>query len=280
MSVKVLINHQTVYSYDRLVSLSTQVIRLFPAVHNKTSIIEYSLTVKPLNHMIYQLQDPYGNTETRINFNNRISQFEINVVIVASIEPVNPFQFFIESYASHYPFIYRAADQRPLALYMEVSKAGPLLESWIARLDFPSTEIVDFIAHINRSVYRDIHYHERIEPGVQTAEQSLERRTGSCRDSAWLLVQILRQFKLASRFVSGYIVQLGNNGDTTGLHAWAEVYIPGAGWIGLDPSNGLFAAEGYIPMACVPEYENAAAVNGASDIAIASLTHVNSVVRM
>jgi uncharacterized protein (DUF2126 family)/transglutaminase-like putative cysteine protease len=278
VSIHVALNHHTRYRYDRPVALSAHEVRLRPAPHCRTPILSYSLTVKPEKHFVNWQQDVYGNFIARFVFPEKTREFEMTVDLVADMTVINPFDFFVEAYAEKFPFRYPDQLAHDLTPYLAIEERGPQLAQWIA--DFRARELktgmlsIDFLMAVNRRLQTDIAYLVRMEPGVQTCEQTLGLKSGSCRDSGWLMVQILRHCGLAARFVSGYLIQLtadqkaldGPSGparDFTDLHAWAEVYIPGAGWIGLDPTSGLLAGEGHIPLACTASPGNAAPVSGA-----------------
>ncbi|MBZ5857534.1 transglutaminase family protein [Flavihumibacter profundi] len=291
MAIRVAIKHKTTYHYDRPVSLSPHIFRLRPAVHSRTPIEAYSFKISPADHFINWQQDPFGNYQARVVFNDKTTALSIDVEVIARMEVINPFDFFVEEYAEHFPFTYTSQLQKELVPYMELEEQGPLLQNWLAQVDKSKKRIVDFLVYINARLYNDIAYSIRMEAGVQTPDETLSKALGSCRDSAWLLVQILRSLGLAARFVSGYLVQLtadiksldgpsGPEADFTDLHAWTEVYVPGAGWIGLDPTSGLFAGEGHIPLACTPHYSSAAPVVGASDKAEVSFEFENKVTRI
>lgn len=292
MAIRVAINHKTSYHYDRPVSLSPHIFRLRPAVHSRTPIEAYSFKITPKEHFINWQQDPFGNYQARVVFPEKTRELTIDVEVIADMVVINPFDFFVEEYAEHYPFKYEGLLPKELLPYLELKESGPLLTQWLSRIDFTKkTPIVDFLVMLNQQVNKDINYSIRMEAGVQTCEETLGRAIGSCRDSAWLLVQVLRHAGLAARFVSGYLVQLtadvksldgpsGPENDFTDLHAWTEVYIPGAGWIGLDPTSGLFAGEGHIPLACTPDYASAAPVVGARDEAEVTFEFENKVTRI
>jgi uncharacterized protein (DUF2126 family)/transglutaminase-like putative cysteine protease len=291
MAIRVAINHKTTYQYDRFVSLSPHIFRLRPAVHSRTHIEAYSFKVFPENHFINWQQDPFGNYQARVVFPEKTKELRIEVEVIANMTVINPFDFFVEEYAQDFPFIYKDQLKRELIPYLEIKEDGPLLNKWIEGLDRSKKNINDFLVYINRKLNQDINYNIRMEAGVQTCEETLDLALGSCRDSAWLLVQIFRRLGLAARFVSGYLVQLtadiksldgpsGPENDFTDLHAWTEVYIPGAGWIGLDPTSGLFAGEGHIPLACTPDYVSAAPVVGASDPCKTEFSFSNTVTRI
>ncbi|WP_445368255.1 DUF2126 domain-containing protein [Methylomonas sp. BW4-1] len=273
MSIRVAINHKTSYHYDHPVQLTPHVLRLRPASHSRTAVSAYSLTIKPDKHFINWQQDPFGNYLARLVFPEKTTEFSIEVDLIADMTVINPFDFFLEEYAEHYPFAYPEQLAKELAPYLEIREQGPLLKGFLAGLKRDKQGIVDFLVGINQAVNQVVNYAIRMEPGVQSCEETLEKKLGSCRDSGWLLVQVLRHMGLAARFVSGYLVQLvadvksldgpsGTDHDFTDLHAWAEVYIPGAGWIGMDPTSGLFAGEGHIPLACTADYVSAAPVSG------------------
>ena len=291
MSIHVALHHVTHYRYDRPVNLGPQVIRLRPAPHSRTRILSYALKVAPGQHFINWQQDPQGNYLARLVFPEKTCELKVEVDLVAEMAVFNPFDFFLEPYAEKIPFAYTEGEQRELAPYLVKLAGTPLFDRYLAGIPREARPSVDFLVELNQRLARDIRYLIRLEPGVQTPEETLEKGSGSCRDSAWLLVQLLRHLGLAARFVSGYLIQLtadvkaldgpsGTEVDFTDLHAWCEVYLPGAGWIGLDPTSGLFAGEGHIPLACSPEPSSAAPISGLIDECECEFEHEMSVERV
>ena len=292
MTITVGITHHTEYHYDKSISMSPHTFRLRPAPHSRTPIKSYSLKVFPEDHFINWQQDPFGNYLARVVFPEKTKKFSFTVDLVAELTVINPFDFFLESYAETYPFKYEKRLARDLAPYLEIETASDAFSTLInAQVPKEPVATVDFLVAVNQAVYNLIEYGVRMEPGVQSVDETLEKKGGSCRDSAWLSVQMFRHLGLAARFVSGYLVQLapdeksldgpsGPEKDFTDLHAWCEVYVPGAGWIGLDPTSGLFAGEGHIPLACTPEPASAAPVTGAIDKCESTFSFYNSVQRL
>ena len=291
MAIHVALNHKTFYKYDRLVSLGPQIVRLRPAPHCRTPILSYSLKVEPKQHFLNWQQDPQSNYLARFVFPEKTDFLSIEVDLVAEISVINPFDFFLEPSAEQWPFEYEPWLQRELRPYMETTEVGPKLKEWVAAVPRDQMQSVNFVVALNQQLQQDIGYVIRMEPGIQTPEETLTLKTGSCRDSAWLLVQIMRNLGLAARFVSGYLIQLtadqksidgpsGTEVDFTDLHAWTEVYLPGAGWIGLDPTSGLLAGEGHIPLACTPDASSAAPITGAVDEAEVEFGHEMSITRI
>lgn len=290
MSIHIALRHKTTYHFSRSVSLSPHVIRLRPAPHTRTPIHQYSLKVEPTPHFLNWQQDPFGNFLARLVFPEKTRSFSVEVGVVAELVSINPFDFFVEEYAEDFPFEYPAQLSKELSPYFEIVDDGPLLREWVKGVSLEPRRLVTFLVGLNARLADDIDYSVRMEPGVQSSEETLQRARGSCRDSAWLLVQILRHLGLAARFVSGYLVQLtsdqksldgpsGPEEDFTDLHAWAEVYVPGAGWVGLDPTSGLFAGEGHIPLACTPDPASAAPIEGATDKCEVEFSFINEVTR-
>ena len=274
MSIQAAIHHLTHYRYDRPVSLGPQIIRLRPAPHSRTRVISHSLKVSPAEHFVNYQQDPYGNWLARFVFPKPVTELKIEVDLLADMTVYNPFDFFVEEAAEFWPFDY-AADLAPdLSIYRIPEAAGPQFQAFLqAQRPRDKIRSVDFVVGLNAALSRTLEYVIRMEPGVQTPEESFTAGKGSCRDSSWLLVQALRHYGFAARFVSGYLIQLkpdlvaldgptGTDHDFTDLHAWCEVYLPGAGWIGLDPTSGLLAGESHIPLAATPHYRNAAPISG------------------
>jgi uncharacterized protein (DUF2126 family)/transglutaminase-like putative cysteine protease len=290
VSTRVALHHRTAYRFDRPVAVHPHVVRLRPAPHTRTPIPAYSLHVTGPRFLNWQ-QDPFGNHQARLVFPEPMTELVVAVDLVAELVPFNPFDFFIEPEAECFPFDYEPSLAADLAPYRVCSAAGSRLVERLEGIDRTPRRVVDLLVEINQQLASDIRYLVRMEAGVQSCEETLEQGSGSCRDSAWLLVQILRHLGLAARFVSGYLVQLkadvpaldgpsGPEQDFTDLHAWAEVYLPGAGWVGLDATSGLFAAEGHIPLACTPHPTTAAAITGSTGIAEVEFEFENSVTRI
>ena len=302
MSIKVALEHRTSYTFDRLVRVHPHSVRLRPAPHCRTPIEAYSLRVEPGDHFINWQQDVVGNFLARLVFPNAVSRLTITVGLIADLKVINPFDFFIEDWAETWPsggwtYPREVADDlkpylRPVDEEGEGSGPGDLVQAWLQNFSVPDgTRTIDFLVALNRAINTDVAYSLRMEPGVQTPDFTLRTGVGSCRDSAWLLVSILRQLGLAARFVSGYLVQLASDvealdgpsgpaADFTDLHAWTEVYIPGAGWIGLDPTSGLFAGEGHIPLAATPHPATAAPISGGTEPCESMLEFSNTVTRV
>jgi uncharacterized protein (DUF2126 family) len=291
LAIHVALNHVTRYRYDRRVGLSPQVVRLRPAPHCRTHILSYSLRVEPANHFVNWQQDPFSNYNARLVFPEPTTEFCVTVDLVAEMAVYNPFDFFLEDSAQEFPFIYDADLALELAPYLVCDPITPKLAEFVASIPREPVRTIDFLVAINQRLQADIRYLIRLEPGVQTPEETLVNGSGSCRDTGWLMVQALRRMGLAARFVSGYLIQLtpdvkaldgpvGADRDFTDLHAWCEVYLPGAGWIGLDPTSGLLAGEGHIPLACTPQPSSAAPISGGVDECEVEFGHSMSVTRI
>jgi uncharacterized protein (DUF2126 family)/transglutaminase-like putative cysteine protease len=291
MPIRVALHHKTSYTYDRLVQLSPQVVRLRPAPHCRTPVTAYSLKIEPKLHFLNWQQDPNSNFLARIVFPERVRHFTVEVDLVAELTVINPFDFFLEPYAEKFPFPYEPSLEQELTPFLGMRPAGSQLAAYLDTIDRRPQAMIDFLVALNQQLQHRIKYVIRMEAGVQTSEETLTLGSGSCRDTAWLLVEILRRLGLAARFVSGFLIQLkpdvksldgapGPERDFTDLHAWTEVYLPGAGWVGLDPTSGLFAGEGHLPLAATPEPSSAAPVSGNVDPCEVTFAHEMSVWRV
>ncbi|HRN88645.1 transglutaminase family protein [Hyphomicrobium sp.] len=278
MAILTSLHHVTHYAYDRAIALGPQIIRLRPAAHARVRIPSYSLTITPVKHFINWQQDLYGNWLARCVFPEKTSEFRVSVDLLAEMAVINPFDFFVESFAERFPFQYPADLALDLAPYLATEALTPKLDAFLESISREAESTVEFLVALNGRIAREIRYQVRHAEGVQAPEETLSLGMGSCRDSTWLLVNVLRRLGFAARFVSGYLIQLkpdvvaidgpqGAEADFTDLHAWAEVYLPGAGWIGFDPTSGLVCGEGHIPLAAAPHYRNASPISGTVEAA-------------
>jgi uncharacterized protein (DUF2126 family)/transglutaminase-like putative cysteine protease len=291
--IQVALKHRTQYRYDRPVSLGPQVIQLRPAPHCRTPILSYSLRVTPAEHLLKWQLDPHHNHLARVLFSKKTSEFSVEVDLVAELTPVNPFDFFLDPTVEYFPFAYAPDLARDLEPYRAVDPAepvGPGLNGFLAGISRERQGTIGFLMDLNRRVRDEVGYTTRLDPGVQTCEQTLATRMGSCRDSAWLLVQVLRHLGIAARFVSGYLIQVAPDEpasdpgapqvDSADLHAWTEAFLPGAGWIGFDSTSGLMAGEGHIPLVCTPNASRAAPIGGTVESAKVDFSYSMSVQRL
>jgi uncharacterized protein (DUF2126 family) len=291
MGMRAALCHVTHYRYDRAVTLGIQTIRLRPAPHTRSHIQSYSLKIEPEEHFINWQQDPFGNHLAKVVFPKKVKEFRVEVDLVTEIRVFNPFDFFLEDYAKDFPFAYESLLKEELAPYLEVKESGPLLTKLLAGVPRKKTGVIDFLVALNQQLNQSLKYLVRLEPGIQTCEETLNNASGSCRDMAWLLCQLLRHLGFATRFASGYLIQLtpdvkaldgpsGTEVDFTDLHAWTEVYLPGAGWVGLDPTSGLFVGEGHIPLCCTPNPLSAAPISGTIEPCESTLSHTMTIARI
>ncbi len=275
MAIRVALNHKTEYRYDRLAELGPQIIRLRPTPHCRTPIVSYSLQIEPDDHFLNWQQDPQNNYLARLLVNKPTNKFSMEVDLVADLKPINPFDFFLEEDAETYPFEYQPKLRRELRSYFAKQRLTPLFHEFLESIDTSELRSIDFLAMVNAKVNAHLEYTLRMDPGIYTPERTLKEGKGSCRDFAWLLVNLFRRLGLAARFVSGYSIQLvadekpvdpnapaGVSEDICDLHAWCEVYLPGAGWVGLDATSGLFCGEGHIPLATSADARGASPLEG------------------
>ena len=293
--MRVAIQHRSRYVYPRPALLGPQTIRLRPSDHARAAIESYTLAIEP-EHRLHWQRDPHGNHVARVTFKagQATAALDIRVELSVDIRPINPFDFFIDDRARTVPFRYPDQLDGELAPYLDTGdpayrigrKATDLLASLPAR-----GGTLDLLVGMNSAVRERVAYVIRDEPGIWTPEETLTNGRGSCRDAAALLVALMRARGIAARFVSGYLIQLTDEGmipdeprgvdrDVVDLHAWAEAFVPGAGWIGFDGTSGLLCGEGHIPLAATASPSHAAPLDGTSDVGASEVAFTTSIVRL
>lgn len=276
MTLKIALNHQLKYSYDRPIILGPHKLGLKPSPHSKSDIFNYSLNIAPKYHNIYWYQDIYGNFIGKLNMFEKTDYLSLEINFLAEIKSINPFNFLVDSHIEKYPFYYTKQEKKELSSFLEIDESSNLLINWVNKNVYNNIYITDFLVSLNQQLASEIKYITRLEEGIQTCEETLRTKKGSCRDTTVLLIQILRHYGLAARFVSGYLIQFKTDDqsddnssiikeDNAELHAWCEVYLPGAGWIGLDPTSGFLVAEDHIPLISNPNAMEANPVRGTKE---------------
>src|SRR3954453_23118573 len=208
MAIHVSLLHRSHYTYDRAVNHAPHLVRLRPAPHSRTPILSYALNVLPKKHFINWQQDPFSNYMARLAFPEKTTELLVEVSLVAEMSVFNPFDFFLEPYAEEFPFQYEPGLRKELAPFLKGPSSTPLFSEYVKHCSRVEMRCIDFLVQLNLQLSQEIKYLIRLEPGVQTPEETLRLRSGSWRDTSWLLVNILRQRGLAARFVSGYLIQL------------------------------------------------------------------------
>jgi len=293
--MRLFVQHRSHYEYPRPAALGPHLVRLRPANHTRARIETYRLAIEPA-HRVHWHQDPHGNHVARVTFQlgQRVDALDVLVELAVDIRPVNPFDFLVDPRCREVPFAYPDGLAEELAPFLGLDDPayaiGPRARELIDSLPAHG-EPVDVMVEANRRIGAEVRYVIREEHGVWTPEQTLCEGRGSCRDSAVLLIAALRSRGLAARFVSGYLIQLTDEGmipdqprgigrDVVDLHAWAEVYLPGAGWIGLDATSGLLTGEGHIPLACTASPALASPIDGTSDVTAVRVDFSTSIARL
>ena len=263
MPLIVALSHRTRYRYDRPVALGPQTVRLRPTPHARAPILHYALTPSPAAATLSWTHDPLGNPAAIVLLPERVPEFEILVELVADLSPINPFDFLLAPEVATWPFRYPALLDAQLAPFRSAGPPGAEVAALAGDVGGGENTLSVLLA-ANEAVHRRISYVVRPEPGTHSPAETLLLGRGSCRDSAWLLVNLLRALGFAARFCSGYLIQLADaeRPDRADLHAWAEAWLPGAGWLGLDATSGLATAEGHVPLAAAPEPHSVAPITG------------------
>lgn len=245
------ISHVTEYRFAAPVFLEPHRLLLHPRESHHIRIESSVLDIFPA-HVVQWKRDVLDNSVAVVRFNEMTERLLITSNVVIQHYDDNPFDFLIDDYAVNHPFIYASAEQAELAPFRQsVYPADQLpVQAWLDSLGLiKPIQTFSLLDQINRSISSQFRYQMREEPGVQTPAFTLASKSGSCRDFAALFMEASRYLGLASRFVSGYLNTPLNDGSSGSTHAWAEVYLPGAGWKGFDPTSGEVTGNRHIATA-------------------------------
>lgn len=266
------VRHVTTYRYYRPVTFGTHRLMLRPRDSHDLRLLEATLRISPTAQLRW-VHDVYGNSVTKASFSEPAKELVIESQIVIERYSLSGPDFFIEPYAEKMPFSYSTQEVPDLSRTIERHYHDPdrIVNAWArGHLDAPdiASHTQAFLAHLTSAFRKEFSYKERHDPGVQTPVETLRMKSGSCRDFALLMMEAVRSVGLAARFVSGYLYDPaidGNESDTVGsgsTHAWVQVYLPGAGWIEFDPTNGSAGGHNLVPVAVSRDPEQASPISG------------------
>lgn len=246
------ISHVTRYEYDRPVRFNPHLLYLRPRENPLLQVNRFKLAFRPEANISW-MRDDFDNLPASVQFFLDSDVLEIRSDSSVTTTDLPPFDFMVRDYAMSFPFEYEPLHRFNLGIYLTPPDQATqvAVRQWILnRLPAPPKETVSWVFALNEALYRNLGYTRREEVGIQTTLQTLQLGTGSCRDYAVALVDCARTLGLAARFVSGYLFDPSANGNVSGdMHAWVEIFLPGAGWRGIDPTNGIFCHNGYVPVA-------------------------------
>jgi transglutaminase-like putative cysteine protease len=221
-------------------------------------LLAHQISISPIDRQHYW-KDVFGNTILSAQFSEPTDKITIDAAMEIEAEAFNPFDFTTDTSAATYPFSYSALDRRVLSGYLSIGSPTTCATvlPWV-RSALPSLpgQTLELLTSLNQTIHKNINYQKRDQAGIQSPDETIAMQSGSCRDLAVLMIEACRQLGFAARFVSGYLVQPNaqpHDGEQISLHAWIEVYLPGAGWISIDPTNGIFADAAFIPCAAASE---------------------------
>ncbi|MCH8507045.1 MAG: transglutaminase family protein, partial [Ectothiorhodospiraceae bacterium] len=242
---RVALRHRLDYRFDRPVRLSTHWLRLRPAPQTAARIQAYSLSIRPGSHFINWVRDPFENHLARLDFPDPVTHCSIDMELLAELPPVNPFDFLLTADAASHPFSYADQLARELAPYLGEMAEDADVARWLQSLDRTPVSTLERLQQMASRIAEEFH----LEPFGNDIDLArlLRHGAGSHRELAWLLTVSLRALGVAMRLVSGYRLMLSSDPHAH-LHTWCEAYLPGAGWIGLDPASGLLTTEQHIPL--------------------------------
>lgn len=244
--------HRTYYNFSTIVRLEPHALRLHPREGHELRIESSNLKITPSANLRWH-RDEEDNSVAIATFDMPASQLSIESEVIIQQYNQSPLDFLVADYAVNYPFSYTAEERVVLSPYMNLVEHSveESLPEWVGNLWAPDERIQTYtlLERLCTHIHETLSYRLREEPGVQTAAETLSCATGSCRDFASLFMQAARCLGFASRFVSGYLHVPPSTINFGATHAWAEVYLPGAGWKGFDPTLGEIVGTNHIAVA-------------------------------